>query len=217
MFPPITPMPLVHLPEPFNNCDWYFEAKWDGFRALAYMNEHECRLVSRRGRLYRSWPQLQAELAQAVLCRSAVLDGEIVCLDKAGRSHFYDLFFRRECPCFMAFDLLVLDGVDLRGQKLAERKRLLRGIMPTGDSRVHLVEHVPENGVDFFAAACRHDLEGIVAKWKDGTYQSGPGTSWLKIKNPAYSQWENKRELYEARRDDRARRTGSVRPQVALR
>ena len=56
--------------------------------------------------------------------------------------------------------------------------------MATVESRVRLVEYVPARGVDFFEAACRHDLEGIVAKWKDGTYQSGPKTSWLKIRNP---------------------------------
>jgi bifunctional non-homologous end joining protein LigD len=88
----------------------------------------------------------------------------------------------------MAFDLLWLDGADQRGLKLNERKRRLASITPTVESRVRLVEHVPARGVDFFAAACRHDLEGIVAKWKDGTYRSGPQTSWLKIRNPECSR-----------------------------
>ena len=215
MTPLIAPMPSVRLPEPFNHAEWYFEPKWDGFRAFVHIDGDQCHLVSRRGRVYTSWPQLQVELAHTIRCRSAVLDGEIVCLDRAGRSHFYNLLFRRDPASFMAFDLVVLNGVDLRRQRLTERKGLLRGIMSTADSRVRLVEHVPERGVDFFASACRHDLEGIVAKWKDGTYQSGPQTSWLNIRNPEYSQWENRRERFEARRDNVSRRA-NVSPEVAL-
>ena len=216
MVPLIHPMPSVCLPEPFNHGDWWFEPKWDGFRALAYIDGHHCRLVSRRGHVYQSWPRLAVEFAHAVRCRSAVLDGEIVCLDREGRSHFHNLLFRRDCPHFMAFDLVALEGVDLRGQRLTERKRLLRGIMPTVESRVRLVEHVPQCGVDFFESACRHDLEGIVAKWKDGTYQSGPRTSWLKIGNPGYSQCEERRQLFEARLDRAHHRAASVRPELAL-
>ena len=145
-----------------------------------------------------------------------MLDGEIVCLGADGKSQFYNLLFRREWPYFMAFDLLWLDGADLRGLKQKERKQMLARIMPTVESRVRFVEHVPARGVDFFAAACRHDLEGIVAKWKDGTYQSGPRTSWLKIRNPEYSQWENRRDLFEARRDHAQRRAKWIRPEVAL-
>jgi ATP-dependent DNA ligase len=88
--------------------------------------------------------------------------------------------------------------------------------MPTVESHVRLVEHVKARGVDFFRVACEHDLEGIVAKWRGGAYQSGPRTSWLKIRNPEYSQWENRRELFEARRDNASRRARWVRPGLAL-
>jgi ATP-dependent DNA ligase len=88
--------------------------------------------------------------------------------------------------------------------------------MPRVESRVRLVEAVDARGVDFFRVACDHDLEGIVAKWKDGTYSSGPRTSWLKIRNREYSQWENRRELFEARRDNATRRQLPTRPQLAL-
>ena len=123
---------------------------------------------------------------------------------------------RRGWSSFMAFDLLTLDGVDLRGQRLTERKHLLRGVMPTVESRVRLVEHVPQRGVDFFEAACRHDLEGVVGKWKDGTYQSGPRTSRLKIRNPKYSQWEKRRERLGARRDNAIGAHQHVQPELAL-
>jgi bifunctional non-homologous end joining protein LigD len=101
----------------------------------------------------------------------------------------------------MVFDLLWLDGLDLRGVKLSERKPLLSRIIPAEEPRVRVVEHVPLCGRDFFAAACRHDVEGIVAKWKNGLYQSGPSTSWLEIDNPAYSQRENRRARSDAARE----------------
>jgi bifunctional non-homologous end joining protein LigD len=179
-------MPLIVCPQPFDERDWWFEPKWDGLRALAYIDGRQCRFVSRHGHVYSSWSRLATEVAQAVRCRSAVLDGEIVCVGPDGRSRFSDLMFGRNAPSFMTFDLLWLDGADLRRLSLEQRKRLLASIMPASESRLRMVEHVPGRGMDFFAVACRHNLEGIVAKWKDGSYQSGPLTSWLKIRNPQY-------------------------------
>jgi len=128
-------MPLVSFPEAFDHPQFVFEPKRDGFRALAYIDGHQCRLVSRRGHVYKAWPQLAEELAHAVRARQAVLDGEIVCLEPDGRSHFYKLLFRRDWPHFMAFDLLWLNGKDLREWPLVERKRRLLSIMPRVESR----------------------------------------------------------------------------------
>ena len=210
-------MPLALCREPFNDPDWLFEPKGDGFRALAYIDGHRCRLISRRGNMFKSWDLLCEKLAHAVRCDDAVIDGEIVCLRSDGRSYFDDLMFRHgEWPMLMAFDLLSLNGRDLRQKPLHERKQLLAGIMPFVESRIRLVEGIRERGVDFFRVACEHDLEGIVAKWKDGTYTSGPRTSWLKIRNPQYSQWEHRRELFEARKDNAGRRARPHRPELAL-
>jgi bifunctional non-homologous end joining protein LigD len=141
-----------------------------------------------------------------------VLDGEIVCLAPDGTSQFYDLMFRREWPHFMAFDLLGLNGNDLRGLPLRKRKQRLARIMPKArvHSRLRLVEHIEGAGVNFFKAACKHDLEGIVAKWADGTYRDGGRTSWLKIRNAKYSHWDGRRELFEKRRNPDPRE--SLRP-----
>src|SRR5687767_10782367 len=81
-----------------------------------------------------------------------------------GRSPFYDLMFRREWPYFMAFDLLALNGEDLRVKPLVERKRLLTKVMPRVESRVRYVEAIKGRGVKFFGVAREHDLDGIVAK-----------------------------------------------------
>src|SRR5437899_1159094 len=107
-------MPLIRVAEPFDHSDWIFELKHDGFRALAHVDGHRCTLVSRRRHVYQQFPQLQEELAHSVRAMSCVLDGEIACLAPDGQSKFYDLMFRRESPNFVAFDVLAIDGQDLR-------------------------------------------------------------------------------------------------------
>jgi bifunctional non-homologous end joining protein LigD len=147
-----------------------------------------------------------------------VLDGEIVCLDAHGRSDSYRLMFRRDWPYFFAFDLLSVDGEDLRPLPLTERKRRLRRIMPKIESRLLYVDQIRERGKAFFREARRRDLEGIVAKWARGPYHiDGVNTSWLKIKNPDYSQMTGRRELFERRRDRAARsRSGWAQPVLRL-
>jgi ATP-dependent DNA ligase len=101
----------------------------------------------------------------------------------------------------MGFDVLAIDGEDVRERPLHERKRRLRAIMPRIDSRLVYMDHVVGRGVDLFAAVCASDLEGVVAKWKHGRYYSDGGlTSWLKISNPQYSQMAGRPELFGARK-----------------
>ena len=124
-------MPLLRAPAAFDHPDWLFELKHDGFRGLAVVEGHRCRLLSRYGRDFKQWPQLQEEIAHAVRAQRAVLDGEIVCLRPDGRSDFYALKFRRDWPYFYAFDLLSLEGKDLRARPLLERKQRLAEIIRT--------------------------------------------------------------------------------------
>ena len=139
---------------------------------------------------------------------SAVLDGET------------DLLFGREWPYFVAFDVLSINGKDLRDLPLHERKRRLARIMPWVGSRLILLEPIERHGRRLFELACERDREGIVAKWKHGTYQSdGRGTSWFKVKVPSYSQAEGRHELFESRRHLplTSRRAKPVPPLLALR
>jgi bifunctional non-homologous end joining protein LigD len=130
---------------------------------------------------------------------SAVLDGEITCLAPDGTSRFYDLLFGREWPYF-TFDVLSINGNDLRDLPLHQRKRRLSRIMPWVESRLMFLEPIERRGRRLFELACERALEGIVAKWKHGTYQSdGRGTSWFKLKSPSYSQAEGRHELFESR------------------
>ena len=95
-------------------------------------------------------------------------------------------------------------GEDLRPLPLLDRKRRLRRIMPRMESRLRFMEHIEGRGVDLFRVACERDLEGVVGKWACGSYSAnGRATSWVKVKNPAYSQMEGRHELFPRRRSPR--------------
>jgi bifunctional non-homologous end joining protein LigD len=201
------PQPLVRIAQPFEHPDWLFELKHDGFRALAHIDRYSCRLISRSGHVFGQWPQLAEELAHAVRAESAVLDGEIVCLKPDGNSDFNALLFRREWPYFYAFDLLSVEGEDLRSKSLVQRKRRLRRVLPTIETRLRYVDHVEERGGALFAEVCRVDAEGIVGKWAGGAYfVDGTTTSWVKVKNPDYTQVVGRHDLFAGRRGLGARR-----------
>ena len=106
------------------------------FRALAYVEGHRCRLVSRRGHTFAKWDLLCEEIAHSVKTMRAVLDGELVCLGDDRRALFHRLLYRRDWPSFFAFDLLEVDGEALRDQPLSVRKRRLPRIVPRHDSRL---------------------------------------------------------------------------------
>jgi len=196
--PVIMPMPLARLHAPFDHPNWIFEPKLDGFRALAYIASGSCRLVSRKGNTFKSFPDLGRALADAFAGRYAVLDGEIVHLGTDGKPLFYELMRRRTPQHFCAFDLLWLDGRDLRSLPLIERKQILRSLVPPQPSPAMYVDHVVGSGIGLLQAACAADLEGIVAKLAAGRY-TPQETTWVKIKNPTYSQAEGRAEFFEGR------------------
>jgi bifunctional non-homologous end joining protein LigD len=191
----IRPMRLRLVKEPFDHPDYIFELKMDGFRATAYVRNGECKLVSRNLKNL-CFTSLNKALDKLPV-QSAILDGEIVCLDKNGASQFYQLLAGEGEPIFYAFDLLWHDGEDLRNQPLIERKkRLERLVKSSGCKRLLYAQHIEREGKRLFAEICSRDLEGIVAKRRMGIYKDD-GTGWLKIKNPAYSQAEGRQELFE--------------------
>lgn len=201
----IEPLSLMHWPAPFDHPKWLFEVKLDGFRALAYIESGTARLVSRNAHTYASFASLCAEIAATVPAGDAILDGEIVCLDGDGRPQFNELLFRRGEPCFYAFDLLSLDGDDLRDRPLLERKRLLRRILRSCRGRVRYLDHVVGRGPELFQAARERDLEGVVAKPIGSAYRlKGDRSPWLKIKNRDYRHARNRHGLFARWRLKRA-------------
>jgi bifunctional non-homologous end joining protein LigD len=166
---PLQPMPLQRRREPFDHPDWLFELKYDGFRAVAAIQSGRTQLVSRNGHPFGSFADLAAAIgADLDIEGKAVIDGEIVCVDRHGRPRFKDLLFHRETPCFFAFDLLMLGGNSWSAERLIDRKQGLRRLLNRvpAHSRLQYVDHVDASGTAMFQRVCELDLEGIVAKHK---------------------------------------------------
>ncbi len=176
------------------------ETKYDGFRSLAYIEDGECSLISRKNHLYKSFERLRHDLAASIKAENAIIDGEIVCLGEDGRPQFYDLLYRRGEPRFCAFDLLWLNGEDMRTLPLLKRKKRLRKLIPRAKrAAVLFSDHIERTGCDIFRAACAMDLEGVVAKFKHAPYLADQRRStWIKIKNPQYTQAQGRHEFFES-------------------
>jgi bifunctional non-homologous end joining protein LigD len=194
----VVAQPLERLRAPFDSPEWVFELKYDGFRGLAYLAAGDGVLVSRKAIRMRRFAGLAGDVAMKLASHAAILDGEIACIGPDGAPSFHDLMFRRAAPIYFAFDLLWLDGQDLRRLPLATRKsrlRLLLGRPRTGPIRY--VDAVVGAGVALFDKACRRDLEGIVAKWAEAPYGLLDGrSSWVKIKNGDYSGARDRHEPF---------------------
>jgi bifunctional non-homologous end joining protein LigD len=194
--PPMDTAKLTLIRQPFDHPDFLFELKHDGFRALAHIWDGKCQLVSRKRNAYKSFQGLRGNLA-TLKVKNAIIDGEIVCLDSEGRSIFNELLHRKGMPTFYAFDLLYLNGRDLRQLPLVERKQKLRAILDKSElPDVICGKYIKGRGVDLFNEVCQRNLEGVVAKRKSGTYSTISG--WLKIKNPNYTQSQQRHELFES-------------------
>ncbi|HTX39231.1 MAG TPA: DNA ligase D [Bryobacteraceae bacterium] len=191
----IEPMTATLVTQPPRGQDWLFEIKWDGVRAIAFVDHEELRLQARSGlRCERQYPEL-AVIPHQLAARQAVLDGEIAVLDAKGVARFHLIQPRianadpnavahlaRSTPVvYFAFDLLYLDGYDLRQVALAQRRELLEALVtPGGVLRISTA--FPGAGEDLLAAARENGLEGIVAKHAGSAYEPRRSREWLKIK-----------------------------------
>ena len=191
-------MTLVQQPEPFDDWDWLYEIKHDGFRALAVIEHGQCRFFSRKKHRLTGYQDLRAALVKEVNAETAILDGELAVADHLGRSVFADMMQRRHLARYFAFDLLSLNGQDLRQLPLLTRKAQLKRILPSRSPHVLYVDHSRGNGTALYRLACQLDLEGIVAKRADSRYEDNSNArNWIKIKNPAYSQKEGRGDLFK--------------------
>lgn len=181
----IKPMLATLVDRPFDRPGWIFEPKWDGYRAIAEVAPKGVRLYSRN---QKSYATKFAALVRSLetLPHEAVLDGEVVVLDAQGRSHFQLLQNYQKTRSgqlvYYVFDLLYLDGHDLRGLPLVRRKEILAQVIGATPD-IKLSEHVEETGAAFYKAAAELELEGIIAKNGQSVYREGVrGPDWLKIK-----------------------------------
>jgi bifunctional non-homologous end joining protein LigD len=192
----IRPMLATLVDTPFDSNEWLYEIKWDGYRAVAFLDGKSVRLFSRnQNDLTSAYPEIQV-LPQLVKAKTAILDGEIVAIDDEGRASFSLMQQRTgvgeggrrirrtrdDIPVlYFVFDLLYLDGYDLMQVDLETRKQLLASVLTSSDV-VRYSDHYAGQGTALFAAASQRGLEGIVAKHRTSCYYQKRSSEWLKIK-----------------------------------
>ena len=201
---PAVPQPVPYVPRalPFDDPGWVFQPKYEGLRGFVVRTASGCEI--RTGREIR--PDRLAELAERVAAvlgpHEAVLDGDVVALDRDGRPSLRELLRGRTLLSFGAFDLLWLDGEDLRGRPLSERQRRLGALLPADTGPLYKMFVLEEHGRALFQAARRLELEGIVAKRMQDPY--GETTVWYSVRNPGYTQDDGRIDPFRPRA--RARR-----------
>ena len=183
----IKPMLATLAKEPFNDDNWVFEIKWDGYRAIADLSEKENqKLYSRNGISFLNrYPDIQKGLMKQE--HSLIIDGEIVALTDKGEPSFQLLQHYAENPnvpvIYQVFDLLYLNGNSTRNLSLLERKELLKEAL-IETSHIKYCDHIDSNGIDFYSGIQKSNIEGVIAKRKSSKYIDGKRSdSWLKIKN----------------------------------
>jgi bifunctional non-homologous end joining protein LigD len=196
--PRIQPIRPTWRKEPFDDLAWLFDVKYDGFRALCHVEQGRCRFISRNGNILTRCDALADQVVSLLDVDDAVIDGEIIAADETGRPQFYDLLRGERRPVYVAFDLLWLNGVDLRSLPLHERRQQLQAILPKASPIITEAVSVTGRGRDLFELMCANDLEGIIAKRLADPYD--PRVRWLKIKNPSYSQAEGRGDLFNGPR-----------------
>jgi len=191
----IHPMLASIIEKPFDDQNFIFEIKWDGYRAVSFIEHGDVRLVSRnQNDLTPRYPELR-ELPKLIKAETAILDGEVVVLDEQGRasfslmqqrtgirSHGRQGRSRNDLPViYYVFDLLYLDGYDLRRVRLEERKRALKEVI-TSSEILRFSDHYAGQGKALFEVAKQKELEGIIAKRRNSCYEERRSREWLKIK-----------------------------------
>jgi bifunctional non-homologous end joining protein LigD len=199
----ITPCLPSRAERPPSGPEWLHEIKHDGFRIMARRDGNGVRLYTRNGYDFAArFPQIVEAVSQLKV-RSCFIDGEAIVVDQRGLSAF-DLLrsWRHDHSAMLcAFDLIELDGKDLRSAPLEQRKRVLTDVLHRELDSIVLNVHYDCDGATVFKHACALGCEGVVSKRRGSSYRSGRVEHWLKIKNPAApavkreaeEDWGNKR------------------------
>lgn len=182
-----TPPQLATLKdEPPSGDAWLHEMKFDGYRIQALIDNGEVRLMTRNKKDWTDRYPSVAEALEKLDVKSAAIDGELVAMDKNGRSDF-SLLQNAESEKdinlgYYAFDLLYLDGKSIKGKPLEKRKELLKPIIEDANAPVFFTDHTKGDGGGALKKACDKKFEGVISKKANASYHSGRGTSWIKSK-----------------------------------
>src|SRR4051794_2166562 len=204
----IEPMLATLVNKAFDEQGWIYELKWDGYRAVSYLNNGTVEIRSRNNKSFNEkfYPVFEALENWKI---NAVVDGEIIVVNEQGWSDFSDLqTWRSEADgllVYYLFDILWLDGRNLMDLPLTERRRLLASVIPHDNHVIQLSENFDAKGTELFELAQKHGLEGIIAKKADSIYVPGTRSKeWLKIKTEVrqeaiiggYTKNENTSKLF---------------------
>ena len=168
--------------------DWLYELKYDGYRILAYLEGNNVLLITRNGNDYTTrFVDIAYSLMDWAAGRAMILDGEMVITDAQGKADFQALQNYMKNPkdqnlTYIVFDLLALDGIDLRGRRLVDRKETLKALMKDSPKNLFYSQHIRGNGKQCLLAACQADLEGIIGKKADSVYSGTRNGTWVKLK-----------------------------------
>jgi bifunctional non-homologous end joining protein LigD len=168
--------------------DWVYELKYDGYRIMAFVEGNSARLMTRNGKDYTArFQPVASSLIDWAAGRAMVLDGEMTVTDASGKTDFQALQNYMRNPkaqnlTFIVFDLLALDGSDLRSRPLTDRKEMLERLMQDTPKNLWYSRHIVGKGKESFAAACEMGMEGIVGKKADSIYSGNRNGDWIKLK-----------------------------------
>jgi bifunctional non-homologous end joining protein LigD len=191
----IQPMLATLVDKPFSNPEWIFETKWDGFRAVCFIQNGSARFISRNQLdMTHQYPEL-VDVGKQVDAKEAILDGEIVALDRDGMPRFQllqprvgrkkksdiEALLGKANIVYFAFDLLYVDGYDLMSCSVVERKAALERILRPA-SFIKFSEHIEGDGEAFFEQIEKFRLEGMMAKRASSQYAQRRSADWLKVK-----------------------------------
>lgn len=171
-----------------NEDDWIYEMKYDGYRIVAFIEGNHVRLVTRNGNDYQQrFYDIASSLINWAGGRSMVLDGEMVITDASGKTDFqalqnYIKNGKSEKLTYIVFDLLALDGEDLRKHTVMQRKEILETLMKDAPPNLYYSRYIKGMGKESFTAACKAGMEGIVGKKVDSIYSGTRNGDWIKLK-----------------------------------
>ncbi|NLB52488.1 MAG: DNA ligase D [Syntrophomonadaceae bacterium] len=168
--------------------NWIYELKYDGYRVIAFVEGNRARLMTRNGNDYTArFQPVSSSLIDWAAGRAMVLDGEMTVTDASGKTDFQALQNYMKNPqaqnlTFIVFDLLALDGTDLRNRPLSNRKEILEALMKDSPKNLWYSRHVRGKGSESFAVACEMGMEGIVGKKSNSIYSGTRNGDWIKLK-----------------------------------
>src|SRR6266436_1912364 len=183
----VIPAQPVMASRPPSCANWVHEIKHDGYQLIVRRDGPTVRLYTRNAYDWTARLPAIAAAAEHIKAKSFTIDGEAVVPGPDGLSRFEELRRRTaaQAAVLYAFDLIELDGADLRNLAFLNRKAALARLLRNTKAGIVLNEHVAGDGPTVFEHACRLGAEGIVSKRVDGTYRSGPCPVWIKVRNPA--------------------------------